>query len=70
MGFHRHHVVKCHTCKSRRAMGGSKKAGRFAGAKESGWAFTKVEGGLGMALSGVRPETSVNAGSPSTWPKK
>jgi hypothetical protein len=47
MGFHRHHILKCHTCKSRRAMGGSKKAGRFAGAKESSWAFTKVAGGLG-----------------------
>jgi hypothetical protein len=50
MEYHRHHILKCHACKSRRAMGGSKKAGRFGGAEQSGWTFMKNDVGAWIWL--------------------
>jgi hypothetical protein len=50
MGYHGHHILKCHTCKSRRAMGGSKKIGRFGGAEQSGWALMKNDVGAWIWL--------------------
>ena len=50
MGYRRHNILKCHTCKRYRAIGGSKKAGRLEDAKQSGWALTKTEAGAWVWL--------------------
>jgi hypothetical protein len=50
MGYHSHNILKCHTCKSRRAGGDSKRDGQTATAKRGGWAFTKTEVGAWIWL--------------------
>ena len=37
MGHHRHHVLKCHYCTRRKALGGSKTGGRWAEGTCAGW---------------------------------
>jgi hypothetical protein len=49
MGFHRHHIVKCHTCTRRLACGGSRSLGSWDEAKRAGWKFV-VQNRLGMFL--------------------
>lgn len=39
MGFHRHVVRKCHTCKRRHVSGGTRKGGSWEEAKQQGWVF-------------------------------
>ncbi len=50
MGYRRHNILKCHTCKSRHPIGGSKKAGRDDGAVQSGWVLRKNEAGAWVRL--------------------
>jgi hypothetical protein len=45
MGFRIHATLKCHTCKSRRALGGSKKTGTYDAAERSGWRSTVTKSG-------------------------
>lgn len=45
MGFRKHATLKCHTCKSRRALGGCKKTHGTSAAEKSGWRFTKMQAG-------------------------
>jgi hypothetical protein len=40
MGFTRHHVLKCHHCKRRKALGGTKHGG--TGWEEGGWKFMRL----------------------------
>jgi hypothetical protein len=41
MGWRGHATLKCHTCKARRALGGTRKIGDRAPAKRSGWRMVK-----------------------------
>lgn len=45
MGYRSHATLRCHTCKARRALGGSKKLGRYAAAERSGWLFATNRAG-------------------------
>ena len=47
MGFKRNDTLKCHTCKNKRAIGGSKKFGNTeATAKKYGWKFVETKKAL------------------------
>jgi hypothetical protein len=37
MGHRRHHGLKCHSCKRRKALGGSKAGGNRAEGERAGW---------------------------------
>jgi hypothetical protein len=49
MGFHKHVVLKCHTCKRRHVSGGPKKGGSWDEAKRLGWVFM-VKSALGKFI--------------------
>jgi hypothetical protein len=40
MGFKRHITLKCHTCKRRDAVGGTKKSGSW---RKDGWKMVRLE---------------------------
>jgi hypothetical protein len=49
MGFTKHVVLKCHTCKRRQVSGGPKKGGSWTEAERLGWVFM-VKSTLGQSI--------------------